>query len=109
PNVVWRKFPGVCPYCEEASHADDLCRERKSRGDGPDWQSLADRAARAAPPERPSEWLRMFRTIYPIHQGEMYGPTFARLSEELGELGEAVRLFEDEPNYFLSEAADVFA
>jgi NTP pyrophosphatase (non-canonical NTP hydrolase) len=40
---------------------------------------------------------------------EEFGPSFARLAEELGELAEAVRIFRSQPGYFLSEAADVFA
>ena len=35
--------------------------------------------------------------------------TFARFTEELGELAEALRVFPVAPGYFLSEAADVFA
>ena len=51
----------------------------------------------------------MFSTIYPAQQTEDFGPSFARLTEELGELAEAVRVFRAEPGYFLSETADVFA
>jgi pyrimidine deaminase RibD-like protein/NTP pyrophosphatase (non-canonical NTP hydrolase) len=108
-ELLWRKFPAVCPYCQRNPHDADLCREAKRRTPGPDWSALADRGAAAARvPGRPSEWLKMFRQIYPVH-GDTYGPAFARLSEELGELSEAVRLFDEEPYYFLSEAADVFA
>jgi NTP pyrophosphatase (non-canonical NTP hydrolase) len=55
------------------------------------------------------EWQLMYSTIYPAQQTEEYGPSFARLTEELGELAESVRVFRAEPGYFLSEAADVFA
>jgi len=51
----------------------------------------------------------MFNDIYPVNQGDQYGPAFARLYEELAELAEAVRVFPSVPGYFLSEAADVFA
>jgi NTP pyrophosphatase (non-canonical NTP hydrolase) len=51
----------------------------------------------------------MFRGIYrPAHRPE-FEASFARLTEELGELAEAVRVFPLAPGYFLSEAADVFA
>lgn len=108
-DVVWRKFPGVCSYCEQTPHADDDCRAAKQLNGGPRWDQLAMLATSNLQPRRLSEWLKMFREIYPVQQNEAYGPSFARLSEELGELAEAVRLFEDEPGYFLSEAADVFA
>lgn len=108
-DVIFRKFPGACPYCEQRPHSEDHCRQRKAAGDGPDWASLKRIAAEGSQPTTPGEWVRMFRSIYPVSQNESYGHTFARLSEELGELSEAVRLFESEPNYFLSEAADVFA
>jgi pyrimidine deaminase RibD-like protein len=107
--LLYRKFPSHCPYCERQPHDEDLCRERKREDIGPNWEALRDLQEQTDPPARPSEWLRMFRSIYPVGQNEVYGPTFARLSEELGELAEAVRLFEEQPNYFLSEAADVFA
>lgn len=51
----------------------------------------------------------MFAYLYPVQQTEDYGPSFARLAEELGELAEAIRVFSSEPGYLLSEAADVFA
>lgn len=108
-DLVWRKFPGVCSYCQVAPHNDDLCRQEKLASGGPDWATLQKLAASQKEPQTLSDWLLMFRQTYPVHQNEQYGPSFARLSEELGELAEAVRLFEDEPQYFLSEAADVFA
>ncbi len=80
--------------------------------DRPRWHVLSELDSEDGPavrPEKLSDWLRMFRSIYPVSQSETYGPAFARLTEELGELAEAVRLFDEEPNYFLSEAADVFA
>lgn len=107
-ELLWRKFPGVCPYCERSPHDDDRCRQAKRLNPGPDWASLREIGSATAPPARPSEWLKMFRRVYPV-QGDVYGPAFARLSEELGELSEAVRLFDEQPYYFLSEAADVFA
>jgi NTP pyrophosphatase (non-canonical NTP hydrolase) len=108
-SLILRKFPGVCPYCERSPHDDDLCREAKSRGMGANWASLRTHAQEFEAPVRMSEWLLLFRRIYPVQQSESYSLTFGRLAEELGELAEAVRLFEHEPRYFLSEAADVFA
>jgi hypothetical protein len=84
-------------------------RRKEASGLGADWSSLAARRESEEVPQRPSDWLRCFREIYVVTADTEYGPAYARLSEELGELAEAVRLFRDEPNYFLSEAAGVFA
>src|SRR5687767_13732153 len=50
---------------------------------------------------------RMFATLYPVnHEGDIR-LSFARLTEEFGELADAIRVFPAEPGYFPSEAADV--
>ena len=51
----------------------------------------------------------MFRQIYKPGLKADFQTGFARLTEELGELAEAIRVFPAEPGYVLSEAADVFA
>ncbi len=108
-DLLFRKFPGVCPYCECCPHDNDLCSERKKAGGVPDWDSLQKLHRSNPRPEKPSDWLKMFRSIYPVPDELRFDQPFARLTEELGELAEAVRLFREQPNYFLSEAADVFA
>lgn len=108
-DMLWDKFPAVCPYCQEERHNPDVCSERKAAAGGPPWQDLARLGARKARPTRLREWQLMFSAIYPAQQTEEFGPSFARLAEELGELAEAVRVFRSEPGYFLSEASDVFA
>jgi pyrimidine deaminase RibD-like protein/NTP pyrophosphatase (non-canonical NTP hydrolase) len=108
-DMLWDKFPAVCPYCQESRHNPDICTERKAAAGGPPWAQLATLGNKGQKPKRIREWQRMFSTIYPAQQTEEYGPSFARLTEELGELAEAVRVFRAEPGYLLSEAADVFA
>jgi pyrimidine deaminase RibD-like protein/NTP pyrophosphatase (non-canonical NTP hydrolase) len=110
-DLLWTKFPWVCPYCLKCPHSSEECVERKAKLEGPDWQSLGiigdkDRTRR---PHSLGEWQRMFAIIYPVQQTEDFGASFARLAEELGELAEALRIFSAVPGYFLSEAADVFA
>jgi NTP pyrophosphatase (non-canonical NTP hydrolase) len=51
----------------------------------------------------------MFAAIYPPTTTEDFAKIFAKLTEEMGELAETIRVFSAEPGYFLSEAADVFA
>ncbi|WP_419916735.1 hypothetical protein [Candidatus Poriferisodalis sp.] len=111
-DMIFRKFPNACPYCETATHNEDICRDIKQEPGRPRWVELEQLASSNRYGQRPqslSQWLKMFRKIYPVSQTDSYGPTFARLTEELGELAEAVRLFDEEPSFFLSEAADVFA
>ena len=109
--MLWDKFPSVCPYCQEGRHNPDVCTERKLAAGGVPWTQLAVVGQRSQEnrPHRLKEWQLMFSQIYPAQQTEEFGPSFARLTEELGELAEAVRVFRAEPGYILSEAADVFA
>jgi hypothetical protein len=110
-RLLWGKFPNVCPYCQQKPHDQDDCTQRKRESRGPDWASLkriGDEAI-AQQPKTISEWQQMFAAIYPPSSTEDFSKTFAKLTEEMGELAEAIRVFSDEPGYFLSEAADVFA
>jgi pyrimidine deaminase RibD-like protein/NTP pyrophosphatase (non-canonical NTP hydrolase) len=108
-KMLWAKFPNACPYCQVAPHDNDVCQERKAQRRGPDWDALAALGREKAPPGRLGEWQRMFATVYQAQQTEDFGNSFARLTEEMGELAEAIRVFPAAPGYFLSEAADVFA
>ena len=108
-DMLWDKFPAVCPYCQEPRHNPDVCTERKAAAGGPPWPQLATLGTKGGRPKRLKEWQLMYSTIYPAQQTEDFGPSFARLTEELGELAEAVRVFRAEPGYLLSEASDVFA
>ena len=108
-QMVWDKFPGVCAYCHKQPHDPDICLHLKAKAGGPDWPVLAAIGDRSKRPVRIGQWQVMFSKIYPAQQTEEYGPSFARLAEELGELAEAIRVFRSEPGYVLSEASDVFA
>ena len=110
-DMVWTKFPNVCAYCRRNPHDPDECKEQKISTPSPDWPSLLQIGTTNlhARPHSLGDWQRMFSKVYPVQQTEDFGPTFARLAEELGELAEAIRVFSAVPGYFLSEAADVFA
>jgi pyrimidine deaminase RibD-like protein/NTP pyrophosphatase (non-canonical NTP hydrolase) len=110
-HMLWSKFPNVCPYCRVKPHDQDECTQRKLASRGPDWRELrriADATVNSQP-QTVAEWQRMFAAIYPPTSTEDYPKTFAKLTEEIGELAEALRVFTAAPGYFLSEAADVFA
>jgi NTP pyrophosphatase (non-canonical NTP hydrolase) len=108
-EMLWAKFPECCAYCQQNPHDPDMCSERKAERLGPDWATLQHIGTTRDRPTRLGDWQRMFSTIYPAQQTEDFGPSFGRLTEEMGELAEAVRVFQAAPGYFLSEAADVFA
>jgi pyrimidine deaminase RibD-like protein len=108
-DLLWDKFPGVCSYCHKSPHDPDECSERKHANPGPQWETLGEIGKKNEKPKSIGDWQLMFSTIYPAQQTEDYGPSFGRLTEEMGELAEAVRVFPSHPGYFLSEAADVFA
>lgn len=111
-SMLWAKFPYVCPYCYECPHKQDICITNKKQRRTPDWTRLQTIGAKNKEkrPRTLASWQRMFAEIYPVSQAETsLGTTFARLIEELGELTTAVRMFETESEYFLSEAADLFA
>jgi pyrimidine deaminase RibD-like protein/NTP pyrophosphatase (non-canonical NTP hydrolase) len=108
-QMIWDKFPGVCAYCHQQPHDPDICLHLKAKSGGPNWSMLSKIGDRSMRPARIGLWQASFSKVYPAQQTEEYGPSFARLAEELGELAEAIRVFRSEPGYVLSEAADVFA
>ena len=108
-DMLWAKFPGVCTYCQKNPHDPDECSEKKKARQSPPWDHLTQLGKINKRPHSLGEWQRMFSSIYSAQQTEDFGPSFARLTEELGELAEALRVFQAAPGYFLSEASDVFA
>jgi pyrimidine deaminase RibD-like protein/NTP pyrophosphatase (non-canonical NTP hydrolase) len=108
-RLLWLKFPRVCPYCFRPQHDNASCINMKLKNPVPDWKRLAEHGQTVSVPTSLGAWQRMFFDIYPVGQKPEFESTFARLTEELGELAEAVRVFPAAPGYFLSEAADVFA
>ncbi len=109
-ELVLRKYPRVCPYCRMAPHDDWTCKQVRGTE-----ATLDHNAVRIAFQQnwdkRPvglDAWRGMFQQIYPRNLNE--GPrSVIGLMEELGELAEAVRVFDEHPQYFLGEAADTFS
>ena len=110
-DLLWSKFPYACAYCMKCPHVSSECQEIKRKNPTPNWMALHDRGLKETG-RRPAtirDWQRMFAEIYPTQQTENYDTVFGRFTEELGELAEAVRVFQIGSAYFVSEAADVFA
>src|SRR5581483_6771747 len=108
-DLLWLKFPQVCPYCQRDEHDATICSKKKKDTPEPQWDELRRLGRNKNRPTSLGEWQRMFRRIYKPHHKPDFESTFARLSEELGELAEAIRVFPASRGYFISEAADVFA
>lgn len=110
-QMLWQKFPYACPYCQKQPHVNDPCVEKKQASRGPNWNELKQLGVQNEyrRPRGLAQWQRMFFEIYPTGNNPKYATPLARFTEELGELGEALRAARVAPGYFLSEAADLFA
>lgn len=111
-ELVFRKYPDVCPYCRLTPHQDIRCKTTRGTSRTVDHSALRGEYEKNAS-RRPlgiSEWQSMFQRIYPrsLDDARAARSTLG-LFEELGELAEAVRVFERYPKYFAGEAADVFS
>lgn len=109
-SLVFRKFPGVCPYCREVPHNEAKCKLVKGTESTVSHSEVTEIFDREWD-RRPSglnDWQTMFNRIYPRNLNDGARSTIG-LFEELGELSEAVRVFDAHPHYFLGEAADAFS
>jgi NTP pyrophosphatase (non-canonical NTP hydrolase) len=108
-SLVFRKFPGVCPYCRLVPHNEGTCKLVKGTErtvNHSEVIAIFDRDWEKRP-KGLNEWQSMFNRIYPRNLNEI-GRSTIGLMEELGELAEAVRVFDAHPHYFLGEATDTF-
>jgi hypothetical protein len=109
-ELIFRKYPFVCPYCRLCPHKDASCKTVRGTEGSVDHRALRQQYAtnRARMPHDLSGWQSMFADIYP-RTVEDKGRSTVGLLEELGELAEAIRVYERHPKYFAGEAADVFS
>lgn len=109
-QLVFRKFPYACPYCRDLPHDDENCKVVKGAitvNHPAVLKKLKENAHLR--PKGLDEWQKMFAKIYPRSADRAIGRSTLGLLEELGEMAEAVRVFERHPKYFAGEAADVFS
>jgi NTP pyrophosphatase (non-canonical NTP hydrolase) len=109
-ELVFRKFPYACPYCRRAPHEDTPCklvRGTKSTVDHNELRRLYT-VNRERKPRSLNGWQQMFQEIYPRSTTDA-GRSTIGLLEELGELAEAIRVYDQHPMYLLGEAADTFS
>lgn len=111
-DLVFRKYPAVCPYCRLKPHQDLACKTTRGTSKTVDHGALRRARTTNSPaiPGTLDEWQHMFADIYPRSMDDARsGRSTIGLFEELGELAEAVRVFDRYPKYFAGEAADVFS
>jgi NTP pyrophosphatase (non-canonical NTP hydrolase) len=111
-DLIFRKFPYVCPYCRLKPHRDMVCKTTRGTTSTVDHKALRNAYITnlSAKPTTINEWQQMFGQIYPRSMDDARsGRSTLGLFEELGELAEAVRVFDRYPKYFAGEAADVFS
>lgn len=111
-ELVFRKYPAVCPYCRSAPHNEMQCKLVKGTDDTVDHAALREKYVENTHlrPSSLDDWREMFATIYPRQISDATsGRSAIALFEELGELAEAVRVFHRYPKYLAGEAADVFS
>jgi NTP pyrophosphatase (non-canonical NTP hydrolase) len=109
-ELIFRKYPYVCPYCRRAPHEDGICKSVRGTESTVNHSVLREFYERNRPriPKTLDEWQLMFQVIYPRSTDDRARSTLG-LFEELGELAEAVRVFDRYPKYFAGEAADTFS
>jgi len=110
-GMIWAKYPNVCPYCEKKPHVSRDCKRRKKTHKDIDWEALRTIGSNnlADKPRTISDWQKMFDDIYGRDEAGDKQKIMARITEELGELAESVRLLPVTHMYFMNEATDVFA
>lgn len=111
-RMIYRKYPGVCPYCRARPHVDIECKAVRGLAPG----VLQHKELRAlyieSVAQRPAgldDWQAMFQGLYPRTADDRQGRSTLGLLEELGELAESIRVFDRYKKYLLGEAADVFS
>jgi NTP pyrophosphatase (non-canonical NTP hydrolase) len=111
-ELVFRKYPNACPYCRLKPHQDYVCKTTRGTSSTVNHLALREEYEKnvSRRPSGISDWQSMFQQIYPrsIDDARAARSTLG-LFEELGELAEAVRVFDRYPKYFAGEAADVFS
>jgi NTP pyrophosphatase (non-canonical NTP hydrolase) len=109
-ELVFRKFPYACPYCRLAPHEDGPCKLVKGTKSTVDHGKLRQLSIsnRERKPRSLNGWQKMFQDIYPRSTTDA-GRSTIGLLEELGELAEALRVYDQHPMYLLGEAADTFS
>lgn len=109
-QIIYRKFPYVCPYCRREPHKESECKVVKGTERTVNHPELIRmyNTNLAKKPVGLNEWQKMFNDIYERSPNDNTKSTIG-LMEELGELAEAIRIYDRHPKFFAGEVADVFS
>ena len=107
-DIIWNKFPGICPYCKRPSCG---CKFSKERFDYFDLVEKANETRESNKPESLNDWQDLFEKIYSRNGDYKMEKNVSHLFEELSELSEVHRLhFVEEGKELVGmELADVFS
>lgn len=110
-RLIFAKYPYACPYCRKAPHVERECKLVKGAEQTVSHEQLKQLRLDHADlmPSTLNDWQIMFDKIYPRDLNAGSGFSTIALLEELGELAEAIRVFDRYPHYFFGEAADAFS
>ncbi len=106
-DILWNKFPGICPYCKKQTCS---CGVAKGVLDINHLKETASNG-RDRKPNTINGWQEHFQKIYPRGADSSFNINVNRLAEELSELSEAYRksfIKKDIPCIEM-ELADVFS
>lgn len=106
-DVIWTKFPGICPYCKRESCE---CKYKKLKFDYNDLLRMAKETEHQKP-QTLNDWQGLFEKIYSRTGDYKMEKNVSHLFEELSELSEVHRLpfVEGEKDLVDMELADVFS
>ncbi len=109
-ELLFRKYPNVCPYCRLPQHQEGKCKQVLGTAKTVNHSELRDiyEENKSEMPVTLNEWQKMFNNIYPRDIKDKQWSLLSLL-EELGEFAEALRVFDLHPKYVAGEAADVFS
>lgn len=109
-QIVYRKFPYVCPYCRREPHKESICKTVVGTERSVNHPELIKmyQINLSKKPVGLNEWQKMFNDIYERTPNDNTRSTIG-LMEELGELAEAIRIYDRHPKFFAGEVADVFS
>lgn len=110
-RLIFAKYPYACPYCRKAPHVEKECKLVKGADQTVSHEELKKLRIDHADlmPRTLNDWQLMFDAIYPRDLNTAGAFSTVALLEELGELAEAIRVFDRYPHYFFGEAADAFS
>ncbi|MEM3713059.1 MAG: MazG nucleotide pyrophosphohydrolase domain-containing protein [Thermoproteota archaeon] len=107
-EIVWHKFPNICPYC--FADKDCLCIARMSYMDKEEREKYLEthRKNKNNFPQKLDDWKKMFDRIYGnINRVQSIEQIGFHMTEEVGEVAREIRLRRKEE--LKEEIADVFA